>query len=121
MSVVMDTDELTEEQAADLAAIRARKKQIVAGHRLKKASASNRPVMPAKVGAGGKLQASALRASLGAMGIDTSAAEARLRERSQSRGRKRSRCAGGGVQGLSGLVLEICGLGALHLCSVVLH
>jgi nucleolar GTP-binding protein len=93
MSGVMDTDELTEEQAADLAAIRARKKQIVAAHRIKKASASNRPVMPAKHGATGKLQASALRAQLGGMGIDTSAAEARLRERSQSRGRKRSRCA----------------------------
>jgi nucleolar GTP-binding protein len=92
MSGVMDTDELTEEQAADLAAIRARKKQIVAGHRIKKASASNRPVMPAKVAAG-KRQTSALRAQLGGMGIDTSAAEARLRERSQSRGRKRSRCA----------------------------
>jgi hypothetical protein len=93
MAGVMDTDELTEEQAADLAAIRARKKQIVAAHRIKKASASNRPVMAAKVGAGGKLQASALRQQLGSMGIDTSAAEARLRERSQSRGRKRSRCA----------------------------
>lgn len=98
MAGVMDTDELTEEQAADLAAIRARKKQIVAGHRLKKASASNRPVMPAKHNAG-KLQAAKLRAQLGGMGIDTSAAEARLRERSQSRGRKRSRSEAPGGDG----------------------
>lgn len=90
----MDTDELTEEQAADLAAIRAKKKQIVAAHRIKKASAGNRPVMPAsKKAAAGKLQSSALRHSLAALGIDTAAAEARLRSRSQSRGRKRSRCA----------------------------
>eukprot|EP00775_Hariotina_reticulata_P009918 gene9918-10075_t len=95
MAAVMDTDELTEEQAADLAAIRAKKKRIVAAHRIKKASAGNRPVMPAsKKAAAGKLQTSALRQSLGALGIDTAAAEARIRDRSQSRGRKRSRSEG---------------------------
>eukprot|EP00879_Flechtneria_rotunda_P017790 GHRR01018649.1.p1 GENE.GHRR01018649.1~~GHRR01018649.1.p1 ORF type:complete len:588 (+),score=193.65 GHRR01018649.1:154-1917(+) len=91
MATVMDTDELTEDQAADLAAIRARKKQIITAHRLRKSSAGNRPVLPAKVGATGKLQAKKLRSALRAMGIDTSAAEQRIRERSQSRGRKRSR------------------------------
>lgn len=85
----MDTDELTEEQAADLAAIRQRKKQIITAHRLKKSSASNRPVMPAKHKA---KQTEGLRTALGALGIDTTAAEQRIRERSQSRGRKRSRC-----------------------------
>lgn len=88
MSGVMDTDELTEEQAADLAAIRQRKKQIITAHRIKKSSANNRPVIPAKHKA---KQAVGLRAALGAMGIDTAAAEQRIRERSQSRGRKRSR------------------------------
>lgn len=42
MADVMDTDELTPEQEADLAAIRARKKQIVTAHRIKKGVANNR-------------------------------------------------------------------------------
>lgn len=41
----MDTDELTAEQQADLAAIRARKKQIVTAHRIKKGVANNRLVV----------------------------------------------------------------------------
>lgn len=94
MAGVMDTDELTEEQAADLAAIRARKKQVVAAHRLKKSTAGNRSVLPAKHGTRGQLVITAMRSSLGALGIDTSAAEARARERSQSRGRKRGRSEG---------------------------
>lgn len=44
MAGVMDTDELTPEQEADLAAIRARKKQIVTAHRIKKGVANNRCV-----------------------------------------------------------------------------
>lgn len=43
--VMMDTDELTAEQQADLAAIRARKKQIVTAHRIKKGVANNRLVV----------------------------------------------------------------------------
>lgn len=42
MAGVMETDELTPEQEADLAAIRARKKQIVTAHRIKKGVANNR-------------------------------------------------------------------------------
>jgi hypothetical protein len=42
MADVMETDELTPEQEADLAAIRARKKQIVTAHRIKKGVANNR-------------------------------------------------------------------------------
>jgi hypothetical protein len=45
MAGVMDTDELTPEQEADLAAIRARKKQIVTAHRIKKGVANNRCVV----------------------------------------------------------------------------
>jgi hypothetical protein len=44
MANVMDTDELSPEQEADLAAIRARKKQIVTAHRIKKGVANNRCV-----------------------------------------------------------------------------
>lgn len=44
MADVMDTDELSPEQEADLAAIRARKKQIVTAHRIKKGVANNRCV-----------------------------------------------------------------------------
>jgi len=91
MAGVMDTDELTPEQQSDLAAIRARKQQIVTAHRIKKGVANNRPVIPLKHNTRGNLTTKGLRKSLGAMGIDTSAAEARIRERSQSRGRKRSR------------------------------
>lgn len=53
-----------------------------------------RPVIPLKHNTRGRLTTSEMRKSLGGMGIDTSAAEARIRERSQSRGRKRSRCSG---------------------------
>lgn len=91
MAGVMDTDELTPEQEADLAAIRARKKQIVTAHRIKKGVANNRPVIPLKHNTRGRLTTTEMRKSLGSMGIDTAAAEARIRERSQSRGRKRSR------------------------------
>jgi hypothetical protein len=91
MAGVMDTDELTPEQESDLAAIRARKKQIVTAHRIKKGAANNRPVIPLKHNTRGRLNTTEMRRSLGSMGIDTSAAEARIRERSQSRGRKRSR------------------------------
>eukprot|EP00877_Chromochloris_zofingiensis_P004717 jgi/Chrzof1/14246/Cz08g30280.t1 len=88
----MDTEELTEEQAADLAAIRARKKQAVAKHRLKKNTANNRPVIPHKHH--DNLTTHAMRKSLGAMGLDTDAAVERIRARSQSRGRKRTRSDG---------------------------
>jgi nucleolar GTP-binding protein len=84
--------ELTEEQQADLTAIRRRKKVLVAGHRLKKNAANNQAVLPGTAGvkAAGRTITS-LRSSLGGMGLDTAAVEARMRERSQSRGRKRSR------------------------------
>lgn len=51
---------------------------------------THRPVIPLKT-TRRSLTTQEMRNSLGAMGIDTTAAEARLRERSQSRGRKRSR------------------------------
>lgn len=51
-----------------------------------------RPVIPLKHNTRGRLNTTEMRKSLGSMGIDTAAAEARIRERSQSRGRKRSRC-----------------------------
>jgi nucleolar GTP-binding protein len=84
-------EELSEGEMADLEAIRKRKKQIVAAHRIKKAAAGNRPVLPAKFGAAKERTAGRMREALGALGIDTSAAEARAR--AESRGRKRARSA----------------------------
>ena len=46
---------LNEEEAADLAAIRARKKQIVADHRLKKGAANNQAILPQRARAEGRL------------------------------------------------------------------
>lgn len=93
-------EELTEEQRADLAAIRRRKKVLVSQHRVKKNATNNQAVLPGTAGtkASGRT-IGALRSSLGGMGLDTSAMEARLRERSQSRGRKRSRSAAAAGEG----------------------
>lgn len=55
----------------------------------------SRPVIPLKHNTRGRLNTTEMRKSLGSMGIDTAAAEARIRERSQSRGRKRIRWARG--------------------------
>lgn len=82
-------EELDEDEEADLAAIKKKKKQIVFAHRIKKAAAGNRSHVPAKANAGRTKTPSAMRASLGALGIDTTAAEARLRD--EARGRKRTR------------------------------
>lgn len=84
-----DEEDLTEEQKADLAAIKKRKKQIVSDHRLKKGSANNQAILPKRAAAEGKLTTEGMKKSLGAMGIDTSKAEERVR--SESRGRKRER------------------------------
>lgn len=89
--LTMGLEELGEEEAADLEAIRKKKKEIVAQHRIKKASAGNRPVVPAQHGAKTERTAANMRRKLGALGIDTSAAEARARE--EGRGRKRTRSA----------------------------
>jgi len=109
---------LTEAERADLAAIARRKRALVAEHRLKK---SNKAAMPHKVRAlaaaragssvavGGMLRRAAtapmqrlstrgMREALGAMGVDSSAAERRARSESRP-GRKRSRSAGGGSEG----------------------
>lgn len=87
-----DDEELTEEQRAALAAVSARKRQLIAAHRLKKSSANNRPVMPRKHGAKGQLSTTTMRASLEAMSMDAEAAISRARSRSASRvGRKRTR------------------------------
>lgn len=86
-----DDEELTVEEAADLAAIQRRKKQIVAEHRLKKNAANNQAMLPGKVDGGRQRTAANMKKKLGAMGIDTDAAIERLR--SQSRGRKRLRSA----------------------------
>ncbi|KIY96763.1 hypothetical protein MNEG_11197 [Monoraphidium neglectum] len=87
--LTMGIEELGEEEAADLEAIRRRKKEVVAAHRIRKAAAGNRSVVPAKHSKQGERTTARMRESLGALGIDTGAAEARAR--SESRGRKRTR------------------------------
>jgi nucleolar GTP-binding protein len=100
---------LTEEERADLEAIARRKRALVAEHRLKK---TNKAALPHKakamaaaragssVAVGGDLKHAAtaplqrlstrgMREALGAMGVDSAAAERRAR--SESRGRKRAR------------------------------
>ena len=58
MAEDMEEDfDLTEEEAADLAAIKAKKKQIVRDHRLKKGSANNQALLPKRAAAEGKLTA----------------------------------------------------------------
>ncbi|PNW77981.1 hypothetical protein CHLRE_10g459500v5 [Chlamydomonas reinhardtii] len=83
--------DLTEEQAADLAAIRARKRVLVGEHRSKKNSHRNQAVLPAKLANARGRTAEAMKSSLGSLGIDAS--KAAERARSQSRGRKRERSA----------------------------
>ncbi|KAG2496998.1 hypothetical protein HYH03_005003 [Edaphochlamys debaryana] len=91
MSDDEDEEDLTEEQAADLQAIRARKRVLVAEHRSKKNSHRNHAVLPAKLANARGRTADAMKESLGALGIDAS--KAAERARSQSRGRKRERSA----------------------------
>lgn len=100
----MDVEGLTAEEAADLESIRARKKVVVAAHRLKKGTGNNRPLVPAKHNAQRERTLSAMKERLGRLGIDAGAAVERVRE--QSRGRKRSRWVlfwgGGGAWGGGG-------------------
>eukprot|EP00798_Chlamydomonas_sp_ICE-L_P019000 gene19000-25583_t len=84
-----DEEEMTEEQKTDLKSIRVRKKKIVMAHRLKKATANNKAILSNRNAAEGNLTAAMMKKSLGAMGIDTTAALTRAR--SESRGRKRER------------------------------
>ncbi|GFH19387.1 nucleolar GTP-binding protein 1 [Haematococcus lacustris] len=100
-----DDDELTEEQATDLMRIRLRKKAMIKQHRMKKGTAGRQSVMPHKADTARSLTTSNMKASLGAMGIDTSQAVARVR--SESRGRKRARSAAGGGDAAGGDDVEM--------------
>ncbi|KAJ9523084.1 hypothetical protein QJQ45_023934 [Haematococcus lacustris] len=100
-----DDDELTEEQATDLMRIRLRKKAMIKQHRMKKGTAGRQSVMPHKADTDRSLTTSNMKASLGAMGIDTSQAVARVR--SESRGRKRARSAAGGGDAAGGDDVEM--------------
>ncbi|KAJ9522851.1 hypothetical protein QJQ45_023631, partial [Haematococcus lacustris] len=100
-----DDDELTEEQATDLMRIRLRKKALIKQHRMKKGTAGRQSVMPHKADTDRSLTTSNMKASLGAMGIDTSQAVARVR--SESRGRKRARSAAGGGDAAGGDDVEM--------------
>lgn len=90
-----DLDELDDEEEELLDEIKTKKKTLVTKHRERKARASNNPIVPRSapaiaVAAGGEGRTSGRMArELGALGMDTSKAVARVRE--QSRGRKRDR------------------------------
>lgn len=95
---VMEEEHLTAEEAETLAAIRGRKAKLVADHRRKKKEGTNSAHMPrTNAGADRSRTAQRMETELGAMGLDASAAAARMR--SQSRGRtlqrKRSHSAAG--------------------------
>lgn len=96
---------LDEEEAALLAAIRARKAGLVQGHRRAKAAADNAPAMPRQQAArAGRVTGADMEASLGPMGYDTSRARARAAREGRPRGRSLSRgaAAAGGDGGGDG-------------------
>lgn len=87
---------LDPEEAATLAAIRGRKASLVAAHRREKKAGTNSAPMPRTVvGADRSRNPGRMQRELGAMGLDTAAAEARVRSQSRGRtlARKRSRSA----------------------------
>lgn len=70
--------------------------QIVAAHRMKKGTAGRQAMLPAKADGQRTKTTENMKKSLGAMGIDTSLAEARMRSESRGRKRERSRSAARG-------------------------
>lgn len=88
--------EMTIEETEALAAIRRRKRLMLQEHRLKKTTADNKPVMPRKHDHDRQFNTGRMGRHLSSLGLDPSAAVARIRSRSASRkGRKRDRSEGG--------------------------
>lgn len=78
-------DELTPEEEALLARVRARKATLIASHRRAQSAGDNTPVMPRTATQSRGLTTDAMEAGLSAMGMDPSRALARVRGRSASR------------------------------------
>eukprot|EP00270_Netrium_digitus_P002420 TRINITY_DN12731_c0_g1_i4.p1 TRINITY_DN12731_c0_g1~~TRINITY_DN12731_c0_g1_i4.p1 ORF type:complete len:680 (+),score=208.07 TRINITY_DN12731_c0_g1_i4:196-2235(+) len=87
----MDEEDLPPEQAEALAAIRAKKRKLVAEHRMKKSTAESRPIVPRKVDRDRLFTVRKMERDLSTVGLDPSLAAERARSRSRSRGRKRER------------------------------
>ncbi|GAQ85610.1 Nucleolar GTP-binding protein [Klebsormidium nitens] len=91
----MEEEDLTAEEKEALQAIRRRKRQLLDRHRARKTTADNRSMVPRKFDQNRELTTGRMEEHLSHMGIDPSAAVARVRERSVSRqGRKRGRSEG---------------------------
>eukprot|EP00850_Spirogloea_muscicola_P012294 SM000079S22412 [mRNA] locus=s79:32624:36429:- [translate_table: standard] len=99
----MEEEVLTPGEAKALAAIRHKKKLILATHRMKKSTAESRPVMPRKVDSEGKFTVARMERHLTSLGINATAAVNRVRSRSVSqRGRKRDRSEDGDAMEVDG-------------------
>lgn len=86
---------LDDDERALLGRVRARRNQLVAEHRRKKAAGNNNPVIPRKADAARRLNTTNMKTSLESMGLDASAAVERARSRSVSRRVKRGRSMAG--------------------------
>lgn len=93
------TQDLTPEEAEALAAIRRKKKLMLAEHRAKKKTADNKPVVPRRHDVERQFNTSRMGRHLSSLGLDPTAAVNRARSRSaagtRSRKRERSEAAGG--------------------------
>lgn len=88
--------DLTTEETEALAAIRRKKRLMLAEHRAKKKTADNKPVVPRKHDTARQFTSCRMGRHLSSLGLDPSAAMERIRSRSASRkGRKRDRSEGG--------------------------
>ncbi|XP_024362296.1 nucleolar GTP-binding protein 1 [Physcomitrium patens] len=95
----MSDQDLTPEEAEALAAIRRKKKLMLAEHRAKKKTADNKPVVPRRHDVERQFNTSRMGRHLSSLGLDPTAAVNRARSRSaagtRSRKRERSEAAGG--------------------------
>lgn len=93
------TQDLTPEEAEALAAIRRKKKLMLAEHRAKKKTTDNKPVVPRRHDVERQFNTSRMGRHLSSLGLDPTAAVNRARSRSaagtRSRKRERSEAAGG--------------------------
>jgi len=94
----MSDQDLTPEEAEALAAIRRKKRLMLAEHRAKKKTADNKPVMPRRHDVERQFNTSRMGRHLSSLGLDPNAAVNRARSRSAAgtRSRKRDRSEGTG-------------------------
>jgi nucleolar GTP-binding protein len=94
----MSDQDLTPEEAEALAAIRRKKRLMLAEHRAKKKTADNKPVMPRRHDVERQFNTSRMGRHLSSLGLDPTAAVNRARSKSATgtRSRKRDRSEGAG-------------------------